>query len=428
MESPASGSLRLPTSDTAARLSPRVESFMQRMLTAFPFQIDVSDWTGRRYSIGLAQPHWRGCPLRVHIGTPASARDLLAARPLSFLERFLAGEVEMSGNIYILQQIRERGDLRVSWFRRLVEVLANRAAYAFQDQAHARLNVKTHYDIPQAALDVYLDREYLAYSCGMFERPTEKVLDDLVRVGAGEHDTFDSLEKAQWRKFKDAADWVSPAPGESVLDVGCGYGGQLRVFLDCYPQSRAVGWTHSSNQVKEGIARLASYPKAQWEMHEGDFREETRVFDHVTSTGMISHVGPRGLAPYVRNIRKIIKKDGRYLHHALMTPYRTDAFNASVGVAFNKKYVWPGFHWFTIGDHVNALQANGFEVTRMTNLSQHYSKTCAAWYERMMQRADRMRELLGEQTLRAWQIYLATASESFVVRRTHVYRLYCRAV
>jgi cyclopropane-fatty-acyl-phospholipid synthase len=308
-------------------------------------------------------------------------------------------------------------------------MIATRAsAYAFQDPVRARISVKTHYDVSQDALALYLDREYLAYSCAMFERPDDKSVDELVRIGTGEHDTFDSLEKAQWRKFKDAADWVRPDAGESVLDVGCGYGGQLRVVLDAYPSARVVGWTHSSNQVKEGVTRLTPYPKSKWEMHEGDFREETRVFDHITSTGMVSHVGPRGLAPYVRNVRKLIRKNGRYLHHALMTPHTGRPLDAAIGVAFNKRYVWPGFHWFTLGDHVKALEENGFEVVRVVNLSPHYSKTTAAWYERMMQHADRMRELLGTQTFRAWQIYLAGVSQGFTARTIHVYRLYCQAI
>lgn len=413
----------------SSALSPALESFLRDLLSGFPWQLDVSDWTGRRYLLGLNQPHWRGSPLCVHVGTPAAARDLLGLRPMEFLDRFLAGEVEMTGNLYLLAEIRNYRKLDLSFWTRLARMLATRAAaYAFQDPVRARISVKTHYDVAQEALALYLDREYMAYSCAMFERPDDKSAAELVRVGAGEPDTFDSLEKAQWRKFKDAADWVQPEDGESVLDVGCGYGGQLRVILDGYPSSRVVGWTHSANQVRYGKGRLESYPSSRWEMHEGDFRQETRVFDHITSTGMVSHVGPRGLAPYVRNVRKLIRTNGRYLHHALMTPHTGRPLDAAIGVAFNKKYVWPGFHWFKLGDHVKALEENGFEVARAVNLSAHYSKTTAAWYERLMQHSDRMRELLGEQTLRAWQIYLAGASQGFTARTVHVYRLYCRAV
>jgi cyclopropane-fatty-acyl-phospholipid synthase len=199
-------------------------------------------------------------------------------------------------------------------------------------------------------------------------------------------------------------------------------------LVETYPGAKAVGWTHSSNQVQVGRAKLAAYDPSRWEVHEGDYRQETRVFDHVTSTGMISHVGPRGLEPYVRDIRGRIRKGGRYLHHSLMTPYWDRPLDAAVGVAFNKKYVWPGFHWFTLGQHVQALEENGFEVERLTNLSMHYGKTTAAWFERMMAHGERFREIAGEQTYRAWQVYLGPLSTGFRNGQLHVYRLYCKAV
>ena len=173
---------------------------------------------------------------------------------------------------------------------------------------------------------------------------------------------------------------------------------------------------------------LADFDADRWELNEGDYRQEERVFDHVTSTGMVSHVGPRGLVPYVRNVRRRIKTGGRYLHHALMTPHNRFPRDLQLGLAFNKKYVWPGFHWFTVGQHVRALEVNGFEVQRMTNLSRHYAKTTASWYERMMSQRELMVQNLGEPTLRAWQIFLAGITGAYLNKGVHVYRLYCEAV
>ena len=62
------------------------------------------------------------------------------------------------------------------------------------------------------------------------------------------------------------------------------------------------------------------------------------------------------------------------------------------------------------------------------NLSPHYAKTTAAWYERLMESRDRARELLGEPALRAWRLYLAGSSGNFLNKGIHVYRLYCEAV
>ena len=143
---------------------------------------------------------------------------------------------------------------------------------------------------------------------------------------------------------------------------------------------------------------------------------------------MVSHVGPRGLVPYVRHVRRRIRRGGRYLHHALMTPWTPQPLDFFPGTVFHKRYVWPGYHWFTLGTHLRALERHGFEVQRAVNLSAHYAKTTAAWYERLLANADAMRAQLGEPTLRAWQLYLAGGSGNFLNKGIHVYRLYCEAV
>lgn len=412
-----------PTSRSGARL----RGFLEGILAEFPWELRFTDWTGQTYSVGKGEPHWRGGPLEIVFRTERPGRELMAFDPFGYLESFVAGEVEMRGNLYLLAQIRSHLNLSLPRRRLVGQVLANRALL-FQNARRARVNVQSHYDVPQEALNQYLDRRYMSYSCGMFENPQDLKLDELLRVGQGQDDDFDSLEKAQWRKFHDAVDFVAPKSGQTLLDVGCGYGGQLQVALESRPFGKVVGWTHSRNQAVEGARMLASFPESQWELHEGDYREDDRVFDHVTSTGMISHVGPRGLVPYVGQVRRRIRTGGRYVHHSLMTPYSDRPLDSEVGVAFNKKYVWPGFHWFTLADHMRALEQNGFEVQKVVNLSRHYGKTTAAWYERMMASEELMRRTLGKSAFRAWQIYLATSSEGFRQHAVHVYRIYCEAI
>lgn len=403
----------------------QVRDFIQEALAELPWAVEITDWRGNRYLCGGAERHWSGRQLNVHLKTRAAGMDLLSLDGMRFLERFVDGEVDMTGNLYALASIRRHSNLHLKPWH-LVGRLAKHLA--FQDPSLASQSVKSHYDIPQSALDVYLDQTYMSYSCGMFEEPDRLDIDDLVRVGQGEVDDFDSLEKSMWRKFKDAADYIAPKPGEELLDIGCGYGGQLVVALENQPFGKVVGWTHSHNQATEGAKMLAKFDLERWELREGDYREDDRVYDHITSTGMVSHVGPRGLVPYVRNVRKRIKNGGRYVHHALMTSYKPLPIDTNVGIAFNKKYVWPGFHWFSLGQHVRALEKNGFQIERVVNLTRHYAKTTAAWYERMMSQAQLMTENLGEPTFRAWQVFLAGVTGSYLNKDTHVYRLYCEAV
>jgi len=410
-----------------AAIADRLKERLTSVFGDFPYRVCVTDWTGAEFDFGRGRPHWSGGALEMHIRTPAAGKATADLDGLRFLEHFRCGDVDLTGNLYLLSELRFHAGLKLSWPQLLGQVLKARLLQ-FQDARHARDNVRTHYDIPQEAINVYLDRVYMAYSCAMFEDPADFDVEAMTLVGAGKSDTHDSLEKAQWRKFQDAVDFIEPGDGDTMLDVGCGYGGQLAVALENPAFSKVAGWTLSSNQVLEGRRMLSGFDPGRWELNEGDYRGDDRVYDHIASTGMISHVGPRGLVPYVRNIRRRIRTGGRYVHHAIMTRYYRTPLDRHVGVAFNKRYVWPGFHWFTLGQHVRALEKNGFVVVRAVNLAPHYAKTVACWYERMMANAGEVKAYLGERGFRAWQVYLAGGSQGLLNGSGHVYRVYCRAV
>lgn len=403
----------------------RLRDFLNRSLSSFPWPIVVEDWEDHSYQVGGTGEHWSGQPLGIHFNSPSAGDDVLSLNGLGVLEGFVRGDVDLTGNLYALPFLKHYMHLNLSYPRLLAALFRNRFA---QTVERARVNVSSHYDIPQPVLDLYLDRAYMSYSCGMFENPGNLDPEQMTTTGTGQHDAFDSLEKAQWRKFRDAVDFIDPKSGDTLLDVGCGYGGQLIVALESYPFGKVVGCTHSNNQVVVGRQWLDRFDADTWELRETDYRTDDRVFDHVTSTGMISHVGPRGLVPYVQQVRRRIKTGGRYVHHALMTPHRSWPIDMSPGIAFNKKYVWPGFHWFSLGDHVTALERNGFHLHRAVNLSEHYAKTAAAWYERLIEHEDDALSFINRETYRAWQVYLAGASGAFLCKDSHVFRVYCEAV
>ena len=83
----------------------QLKAVLRDTLGAFPWRIRVSDWTGQQYSLGLGAPHWRGLPLEVHLRSKAAGHDLLSLNALAFLDRFVRGEVDLRGNLYLLSDI-----------------------------------------------------------------------------------------------------------------------------------------------------------------------------------------------------------------------------------------------------------------------------------------------------------------------------------
>src|SRR5688500_17009847 len=247
--------LRGQNAGSGSPVAARCKEFLTRTFAALPWQMRVSDWTGAAYAVGGDADHWYGAPFGVHIGTPQAAEELMAYDGMAFLEKFLAREVDLTGNLFLLSFMRKYA---TGYRLKPLQVAAQFLRHtAFQSIGRARANVKFHYDIPQSVLDLYLDARYMSYSCALWEDPLRFDKAAMVKAGGGQADDVDSLEKTQWRKFKDAVDFLEPLEGETMLDIGCGYGGQPEVALDSRPFGEVVGWTHSRNQAVRGSLQLA---------------------------------------------------------------------------------------------------------------------------------------------------------------------------
>ena len=78
----------------------------------------------------------------------------------------------------------------------------------------SRRNVAHHYDLTDELFETFLDPRR-QYSCAYFHRPD------------------DSLETAQETKLARLAAKLNLQPGQSVLDIGCGWGGLAMAMTEC---------------------------------------------------------------------------------------------------------------------------------------------------------------------------------------------------
>ena len=199
-------------------------------------------------------------------------------------------------------------------------------------------------------------------------------------------DGAESLDEAQQAKLDLVCRKLALAPGERLLDVGCGWGALIEHAAAHY-QADALGITLSEHQLAEVRRRLAQAPPSRRVAAlAADYRTvpaEER-FHKVASVGMMEHVGRGHLDAYFSAIYRLLLPGGLFLNHAIA--------DVSPGVAtvrwasrreggFIARYIFPDADLVPLHLVVAAAERAGFEVRDVESLREHYAQTLAAWLE-----------------------------------------------
>jgi cyclopropane-fatty-acyl-phospholipid synthase len=265
-----------------------------------------------------------------------------------------------------------------------------------------RQAVAYHYNVSNDFFALWLDRR-MVYSCAYFKSPGE------------------SLDAAQERKLDYLCRKLRLRPGERVLDIGCGWGGQIMYAAKRY-QVDATGITLSEPQAQlanERIRRtgLSKLCRAQVR----DYRElgEAESFDKIVSVGMFEHVGESLLQEYFVRAWRLLRPGGVFLNHGIGTgPEHTER----KGPTFSNRYVFPDTEVVPISTTLKIAEASGFEVRDVESLREHYTLTLYAWQERLVKQRARALEFVDEATYRTWRLCHAGGALNFLRGRASLYQ------
>jgi cyclopropane-fatty-acyl-phospholipid synthase len=320
-------------------------------------------------------------------------RRLVRDPELALGEAYMNGRLQMvEGRIYnflelILSNLKT--DPLPSWtkgFRAGRYVL--RRLMQFNPTWRAQRNVAHHYDIDGAIYDLFLDRDR-QYSCGYF---TE---------GA-------NLEEAQTAKKRHLAAKLAIEPGQSVLDIGSGWGG-LGLYLAKVAQCDVTGITLSREQLKisrERAAREGLSRAARFEFK--DYRKLQGHFDRVVSVGMFEHVGVNHYGAFFGKLRDLLDDDGVAVIHTIG---RSDPPTATS--PFIAKYIFPGGYIPALSEVAASIERSGLIITDLEVLRLHYAETLRAWRERFLANWDKAAAIRDERFCRMWEFYLAASETAF---------------
>lgn len=255
--------------------------------------------------------------------------------------------------------------------------------------SRARRNVAHHYDIGNDFYRLFLDRDW-QYSCAYF--PHE---------GA-------TLEEAQDAKKRLIAAKLRISQGQTVLDVGSGWGG-LALDLARSRGAHVTGITLSEEQAAFARQRAADeHLEHRVSFRLQDYRTVHETFDRIVSVGMFEHVGVPHYPEFFGMIRRCLKDDGVALLHSIGRsgpPGRTNPFIA--------KYIFPGGYIPALSEVLPAIEREGLLVTDIQILRVHYAKTLAAWRERFLKAWPRVSAMFSDEFCRMWEFYLSGCEAAF---------------
>lgn len=258
--------------------------------------------------------------------------------------------------------------------------------------------ISHHYDLSNDFYAQILEPQ-MAYSCGYHASPEV------------------SVEEAQRAKLDLVCTKLGLEPGSRFLDVGCGWG-SLSLHAAEHFGAQVVGVTISAEQKAFIDARVAERGlQDRVDIRLQDYREIPEVasgaghFDAVGSLEMGEHVGERNYTTYARVLHDAVRPGGRVLVQQMSRSGGRKGHPG--GGPFIESFIAPDMHMRPVGETVGHLERAGLEVRDVHAMREHYVLTVAGWLENFEKHQDRLRELVGEEVLRVWRLYLVGGAMAF---------------
>lgn len=266
---------------------------------------------------------------------------------------------------------------------------------------NSRKNVQHHYDLGNDFYQCFLDPT-LTYSCGYQRHPS------------------DSLEQMQLQKYELICRKLDLKPGETLVDIGCGWGGMLTYAAERYGVS-GTGITLSVEQAKLAKERIAQRGLSdRIDIVIADYREFQGQFDKFVSIGMFEHVGKGNFSTFMAKAKELLKPNGIGMLHTIVTE------SSERNGPWVDKYIFPGGYAPQLHELAQAMLGVRLTVAHCENLKPHYAETMRHWKENFLANQDQIAALspiYDERFMRMWYLYLQSFEASFRYGALQVYQL-----
>ncbi len=335
--------------------------------------------------------------------------------PVALFELFMANAVSLG------DAARAKGPAR--WANALVHRLRDNAP------GQARDNIAAHYDLGNDFYAAWLD-ESMTYSAARFSSPAfagevavrstdggvlgpaEEPLHHAPHGPPPHEISGRQLHAAQSRKLDLLLDRLQLAPGDRLLEIGCGWGSLA--IAAAKRGAMVTGLTLSTEQKDwaEGAAARAGVADRVTILLQ-DYRAVSGSFDAVASIEMVEAVGERWWGAYLDTLSRSLLPGGRAALQFISIDHRLfDAYASSAD--FIQAYIFPGGMLIDEPSFEALARARDLSWEDRDGFGLDYAETLRIWrsrYNAAVARGD----LAGfdERFHRLWRYYLMYCEGGF---------------
>jgi len=387
-----------------------------RLFQHYPRSLAIYLWDGKLLRIGNEEPAFT-----LTFRHPKVLRDLVFYRdPVRLAEAYFEGHVEVAGDFnaamklrYYLEtlklQVTERAALAWDVLKLNAPLptglTANKiASIGTQPQQNSADSIAFHYDVSNEFYRLWLDK-HMVYSCAYFESPEQ------------------DLDTAQTNKLDLICRKLRLHPGETLLDIGCGWGALVYWAARHYGvHAHGITLSRQQHQYASEMIRqqgLEHQVQVEWL----DYRDlpVAASYDKVVSVGMFEHVGLKNLATYFDTVHRVLKPGGVFLNHGITSDEA--GWGNSISTRFINKHVFPDGELDTISNVLRRMEEADFEIVDVDGLRPHYALTLRHWVSRLDARAREAIAEVGERAYRVWRLYMTGCALQFEQGATGIYQI-----